>query len=327
MINVPVIDISTFTPYSEKTHPAVLQLRQACINHGFFYIRGHKVSDQLQEDLLRISRLFFDQSVEEKMKISMQLAGNAWRGYFPLGDELTSGKPDMKEGLYFGIEHQEDDPHVKNEVVMYGKNLFPDNIPGFANIILNYMEEVTHLGHRLMNLMALSLDLDSDYFNKNGTEDPWTLFRIFHYPAITRDMPIDSWGVGEHTDYGVLTILKQDEVGGLQIKSGDSWIDAPYIEGTFICNLGDMFSKMTGGYFQATPHRVKNRSRRGRYSFPFFFDPGWDTEVQSIDTSNFTQNKIHGQPERWDKMKPELFQGTYGKYITMKIGKVFPDLM
>ena len=103
------------------------------------------------------------------------------------------------------------------------------------------------------------------------------LFRIFHYPPLPAGVEAEAlWSVGEHTDYGLLTILMQDEIGGLAVKSKGGWIEAPPIEGAFVCNLGDMLDRMTGGLYRSTPHRVRNRSDRGRLSFPFFFDPGWN---------------------------------------------------
>ena len=167
----------------------------------------------------------------------MELGGRAWRGYFPVGDELTSGKPDLKEGIYFGSELTADHPKVKAKLPMHGSNLFPDNPTELATTVLNYIEAMTKLGKQLMIGLSLSLGLEADYFNQNYTSDPLTLFRIFNYPnrdasAIKNEL----WGVGEHTDYGVLTILKQDDTGGLQVKTKNGWIDAPPVPNTFVCN-------------------------------------------------------------------------------------------
>ena len=86
---------------------------QACTDNGFFYVIGHGVSEDLNQRLEELSHRFFAQDVERKLEIRMALAGKAWRGYFPLGDELTSGKPDVKEGLYFGSQLDEDDPRAR----------------------------------------------------------------------------------------------------------------------------------------------------------------------------------------------------------------------
>jgi isopenicillin N synthase-like dioxygenase len=139
------------------------------------------------------------------------------------------------------------------------------------------MQQMTALGHLLMAGLARSLELDENYFAERLTGNPLTLFRIFNYPATVNRQ--ESWGVGEHTDYGVLTILKQDEAGGLQVKSKSRWIDAPPLDGSFICNIGDMLDRLTGGLYRSTPHRVQNPSPHDRLSFPFFFDPNFNAEV------------------------------------------------
>ena len=126
---------------------------------------------------------------------------------------------------------------------------------------------------------ALGLALPERYFIEHGTADPLLLLRFFNYPArpAPAHMPVQ-WGVGEHTDYGLLTMLWQDDVGGLQVRTDDGWLDAPPLPGTFICNVGDMLDRMTGGRYRSVPHRVAvNRSGRDRLSIPLFFDPDFDT--------------------------------------------------
>jgi isopenicillin N synthase-like dioxygenase len=154
------------------------------------------------------------------MKIKMSLAGRAWRGYFPVGGELTSGYPDMKEGVYFGEEIPSHHATVKAGLPFHGENLFPHAVPEIKPLVLDYMAEMQRLGHTLMEGLSLSLGLPINYFYENYTKNPLMLFRIFNYPPSSTSQ----WGVGEHTDYGVLTILKQDDCGGLEVKSKNGWI-------------------------------------------------------------------------------------------------------
>ncbi len=319
---IPVIDISNLVNQTQ-TESVAEQIGSACRVAGFFYIVGHGVDVQLQNRLLQVSRDFFAQDLDQKLKIRMELGGRAWRGYFPVGDELTSGKPDIKEGIYFGSELPEDHPRVRAGTPLHGRNLFPDT-PLFRETVLEYMDAMTRLGHTLMEGMALSLGIDRNYFRDSLTDDPTILFRIFHYPASESVAGGDaSWGVGEHTDYGLLTILRQDEIGGLQVKSKSRWIDAPPIANSFVCNIGDMLDRMSGGRYRSTPHRVRNRSDRGRLSFPFFFDPGFDAEVKSI----FEDDQIEDDRElRWDGNSVHELSGTYGEYLLQKVSKVFPAL-
>jgi isopenicillin N synthase-like dioxygenase len=334
----------------------------ACAECGFFYIVGHGIEENLQYRLESLSRQFFAQDLEAKMAIRMELSGRAWRGYFPVGGELTSGKPDLKEGIYFGAELSDDHPLVKAGTPLHGQNLFPADMPEFRLAVLDYLGAMTTLGHALMAGIALSLGLDASYFANRYTTDPLILFRIFNYPpdlpragptslrgssvgarrqasakatAVRRSFskggsaseggPEPQWGVGEHTDYGLLTMLKQDESGGLEVKSRSRWIPAPPIRGSFVCNIGDMLDRMTGGRYRSTPHRVRNLARRDRLSFPFFFDPNFAAEIKPIDLPD-AERVASDRQERWDRASVHEFRGTYGDYVLGKVSKVFPQL-
>ncbi|HYX34844.1 MAG TPA: 2-oxoglutarate and iron-dependent oxygenase domain-containing protein [Oligoflexus sp.] len=314
--SIPIVDLA------QDKKKVAADVRKACCESGFFYVIHHGVDEALQKRLEDLSRQFFQQDEASKMQLRMALGGKAWRGYFPVGGELTSGKPDLKEGLYLGTELPADHPKVKAGVPLHGANLFP-NVPGFKATVLEYMDAVTRLGHQLMGIMGLSLGLAEDYFHQHCTKDPLILFRIFHYPPDPQPKTQDSWGVGEHTDYGLLTILKQDDCGGLQVKSKSQWVDAPPVPHSFVCNIGDMLDRMTGGLYRSTPHRVKNVSGRNRYSYPLFFDPGFDSEVKPLPLAKTTRED---RDERWDKASVHAFQGTYGDYVLNKVSKVFPDL-
>ena len=318
---VPVIDISPLVTRVGDEAAVAAGIGQACREFGFFYIVGHGVDEGLQRRLDELSRRFFAQDLETKRRIRMARGGKAWRGYFAVGEELTSGKPDAKEGLYFGAELGDDDPRVRAGLPLHGPNLFPENLPTFRKTILAYLNALTRLGHTLMTGLALSLGLDRAYFADRYTADPLILFRIFHYPPA----PAPAWGVGEHTDYGVLTILKQDDIGGLQVKSQNRWVDAPPVPGSFVCNIGDMLDRITRGRYRSTPHRVRNTSGRSRLSFPFFFDPNFEARILPIDLPD-AETPRDDKDERWDKASVHDFEGAYGDYVLSKVSKVFPEL-
>jgi len=296
-------------------------LSAACRTHGFFYVSGHGVATELIGRIEAQSMEFFSLSEEEKMRIAMEKGGRAWRGYFPVGGELTSGMPDLKEGIYFGTELDRTDWRVKAGMPMHGPNLFPENPAGFRDTILDYVEQVTRAGHLVMEAIALSLGLDGNYFEARLTADPLILFRIFHYPPQPEGNV--QWGVGEHTDYGLLTILLQDSVGGLQVKSGGQWVDAPPLPGTFVCNIGDMLDRMTGGFYRSTPHRVLNASGKRRLSFPLFFDPAFTARVERIEGIDTVDDD---RDQRWDGASVHDFEGTYGDYLLRKVSGAFPQL-
>lgn len=322
---VPVIDLENLLN-GQDAKTVAKEIGSACRDKGFFYITGHGISPKLEQAMEELAADFFKREETYKARYSMSKAGRAWRGYFPVGGELTSGKPDWKEGFYFGEEHADDHPGVLQKRPLYGKNLFPD-IPSFRLTVLQYMQAMTQLGHKLMTGIALSLELPADYFFQNYTHDPITLFRIFHYPPPPPSQEL-LWGVGEHTDYGLLTLLKQDGVGGLQVKAAEGWIDAPPLPNTYVCNIGDMLDRLTAGLYRSTPHRVLNRSTLDRYSFPFFFDPGFDAAIKRLPLTDEQLAQIQATPgsERWDQTDIQTYQGSYGDYLLKKIGKVFPDL-
>ena len=323
---LPVIDIAPLISGAPDRNRVAAQIGAACRAHGFFYVTGHGVYAALVQRLEDLSRRFFELPEETKMQWRMALGGRAWRGFFPLGGELTSGRPDWKEGLYLGTELPASHPLVQAKTPVHGPNLFPD-VPGLRETILAYMAAVTQLGHRLMEGIALSLGLPASYFAERYTADPLILFRLFNYPSqpVPEGMDVQ-WGVGEHTDYGLLTILHQDTVGGLAVHTPGGWIDAPPVPGAFVCNIGDMLDRMTGGLYKSTPHRVKrNTSGRDRLSFPLFFDPNFEARVQRIEGLAGAEAR-DDSAERWDRANVHAFNGRYGDYLLAKVSKVFPQL-
>jgi isopenicillin N synthase-like dioxygenase len=323
--HVPVIDAAPLVRHIDQRVHTAEQIGAACRESGFFYVVNHGVDESLCQRLEALSREFFAQSESQKMQIAMSRGGRAWRGYFPVGRELTSGKPDRKEGLYFGAEVPLDHPAVRAGTPLHGPNLFP-GIPRFRETVLRYVDSLTALGHALMSGISLGLGLDEHYFKQRYYRDPLILFRIFNYPHSSASQSGETaWGVGEHTDYGLLTILRQDDTGGLQVKSRSRWIDAPPIPRSFLCNIGDMLERLTRGIYRSTPHRVINTSPRDRLSFPFFFDPSFDARMLPVEGLS-NEARADDSAERWDHATVHDFSGTYGEYLLSKVSKVFPEL-
>ncbi|MDO8422770.1 MAG: 2-oxoglutarate and iron-dependent oxygenase domain-containing protein [Parvibaculum sp.] len=328
MEKLPVIDMKPlFNGTQDERLSVAREIDAACRDNGFFYVSGHGVDPQVLARLEDASWRFFLLPDAVKLGIAMEKGGRAWRGFFPVGGELTSGKPDLKEGVYFGTELPADHPRVRAGVPLHGQNLFPAEVPELRDAVLDYLAALTRTAHALMEGVALALGLEQRYFADHYTADPTILFRIFHYPPSAGGD--EEWGVGEHTDYGLLTLLAQDRIGGLQVKTQCGWIDAPPIDNTFVCNIGDMLDHLTGGIYRSTPHRVRNASGKGRLSFPFFFDPDFDADIVSLPLSDTrsrdTGVQISGA-DRWDKADIHAISGTYGDYLMSKVGKVFPDL-
>jgi isopenicillin N synthase-like dioxygenase len=322
-LRLPVIDVGPLVgPGSAAARARVAgQIQAACRERGFFYVTGHGVPAGLLDQLAEASAEFFALPLADKLEIAMERGGRAWRGFFPVGAELTSGRPDRKEGLYFGAELADDDPRVQRGTPLHGRNLFPRQVPELRPLVLAYLDALTGVGQAVLRGVALSLGLAPDYFAAGYTADPTVLFRIFSYPPSPPGD--DGWGVGEHTDYGLLTLLAQDDSGGLQVRSPEGWTDAPPLAGTFVCNIGDMLDRLTGGWYRSTPHRVRNLSGHSRLSFPFFLDPGFAAEVPPLPDRAAAGDDGR---RRWDGQDLRAFTGTYGDYLLGKVSKVFPQL-
>jgi isopenicillin N synthase-like dioxygenase len=298
----------------------------ACRQVGFFGIVGHGLDPGLQHRLERASHDFFRRPDAEKAEISMDRAGAAWRGWFPVGGELTSGRPDLKEGIYFGAEHPSDHPRVAASTPLHGANQFPSTPNELRAAVLGWLDALRPVADAVMRAIALGLGLPAPWFERHLTADPTILFRIFHYPAPGPSGALrhdDQWGVGEHTDYGLLTLLAQDDLGGLEVRDlHDRWIPVAADREVLVCNIGDMLERLTGGRYRSTPHRVRNVSATSRLSFPYFFDPSWDATVPTL--------PLDGSPlpdrSRWDGGDVTAWDGTYGDYLSDKVAQVFPDL-
>src|SRR4030095_14005655 len=154
--HVPVIDIAPLLHHTAERVQIAEQIGAACRECGFFYVVGHGIDEALCQRLETLSRQFFARTERQKMQIAMSRGGRAWRGYFPVGRELTSGRPDRKEGLYFGEELPLDHPAVQAGTPLHGPNLFPD-IPGFRETVLRYLDVLSGLGHALMSGISLGL--------------------------------------------------------------------------------------------------------------------------------------------------------------------------
>ena len=181
-----------------------------------------------------------------------------------------------------------------------------------------YNDQLSALGQRLVSLAALALNTDPTNL-LSAFETPTTWLRLLHYPPTAPTAPEDLYGSAPHTDFGCLTILAQDDVGGLQVMApSGQWIDAPVIPGAFVVNVGDMLHRWSNGILLSTPHRVINRSGRERYSCPFFFDPHVSTEIAPLSSCVSNKRPAAFEPLVFgDFLRSELEAG-YDKHRAQK---------
>ena len=281
--SLPVIDLSA----GEEAIAA--GIGAAARGVGFFYVTGHGVDPGLTAAVFAGSRDFFALPVAVKERQSIRLSPHN-RGYVGLkGESLDpTTAPDLKEAYNIGLELAADDPRVMRGEPFRGLNLWPD-LAGWRATMLAYFDAVWAVGRRLHRGIARDLGLDPAYF-EDKLDQPMATLRLLHYPPQPPGAASGAIGAGEHTDYGDITLLLTDEVGGLEVKRRDAasadggWIAAPHVAGAFICNIGDCLMRWTNDVYVSTPHRVVNRGGRERYSVAFFLDPNPETEVACLPT-------------------------------------------
>lgn len=283
---LPVIDVAGLSASDPAERARVgRELRAACLDKGFFYCTGHGVPAGLLAAAFAEAKALFDQPDAAKDAMDKRLSA-ANRGYEQLGGQTLEpgAMPDRKEGFYIGVELPPDDPRVQAGRFNRGPNVWPQDLPGFRPVMRAYAAALTDLAETLMRGMALSLDLPETAF-ADYCRDPMATLRLLHYPPARPDAPGER-GAGAHTDFGALTILAQDDNGGLQVWDivNDRWIHADPVPGAFVVNLGDMIARWTNGRYRSTLHRVINVSGRERYSIPFFHVGNPDYEVACIPT-------------------------------------------
>jgi isopenicillin N synthase-like dioxygenase len=280
MSEIPVIDIRPLLNGTRDDERAVAAaIGQASRERGFFYIANHGV--QTAEVFAAAAR-FFALPDQAKAAVSyFQSSHN--RGYVPIEGETLDPtlRPDAKEAFNIGRELTADDPDVVAGTPFHGLNQWPD-LPGFRATTLAYYAAMRQLGEKLHRAFALDLGLPPDFFVR-FIDQPIATLRLLHYPPHPGAFDGSQYGASPHTDYGNLTLLAQDAIGGLQVKSRDSgWIDAVPIEGTLVCNIGDCLMRWSNDIYVSTPHRVVNRGNADRYSVAFFFDTNVDALVSCL---------------------------------------------
>lgn len=281
---VPIIDVGPLLDGSDPQAVAE-EIGHACEEVGFFYVKNHGVPASLVERMYRATEQFFALPFEEKQRLDVANSGPTLRGYTPTFGENVDPENtrDYKECFDFGAHDDEVSP-------FFGPNQMPADFPEFERVCEEYHEAMMMLARQLVGALSMSLDLPEDYLAKKQRK-PITVQRLLHYPSQDENVAQEEIGIGAHTDYGFLTILSQDSVGGLQVrnKEGD-WISAPPVEDTFIINIGDLAQTLTNDRYSSTFHRVVNTSGKERYSIPFFMDLDFDAVVQPLETCVSAEN-------------------------------------
>jgi isopenicillin N synthase-like dioxygenase len=313
---IPIIDISGIDEREalERVAPAV---RDACVDTGFFYLTGHGISQSLIDAAFAASRWLHARPDAEKLAIKL----NRWhRGYQPLASSTLKSSqrfapaqhPNQLESFLLRHELSPDAPGYGTRPLM-GPNQWPADAM-FRDAITRYDAAVRALGHRMLRIFAVAVGEAPGFFDRFFAPAS-TALRLIHYPPLPEARPDELYGIHPHTDYGFLTLLVQEDVGGLEVRRPDgSWIQAQPMPGTFVLNVGDVLARWTNDRFNSTPHRVVTAgANRDRYSIAMFFDPHIDALVEGL--PRFVR-------EAGGAKYPSI---RYGDYYEMRLEANYPD--
>ena len=316
---IPVVDLGALI--SDQADDAVCSIardvRAACLGTGFFYIANHGVAGELIAEAFAADRAFHARPLAEKLALKL----NLWhRGYQPFATSTLKSSArfapathaNQLESFFIRHEVSPTDPGYRVKELM-GPNQWPDDA-GFHDVVGHYDAALRALGLRLLPVFSVAVGERPGFFGR-FFDPPSTALRLIHYPPLPEDRPDDLLGIQPHTDYGFLTILAQDDVGGLEVQRVDgSWIEAPHIPDTFLLNIGDILARWTNEVFNSTPHRVIGRQAgRDRYSMGMFFDPNIEAVVRCLDGLAGGAMPVKHAPIR------------YGDYFGLRLDSNYPD--
>jgi isopenicillin N synthase-like dioxygenase len=258
------------------------EIGRAARGLGFFSVTDHGIDPALIDAVFAQSRIFFAQPQAAKDALSVANS-TAYRGYVRLGEEKLDPAiaPDVKECFNAGPDLAADDPDVLAGRPYHAVNQWPD-LPDFRATLRAFHAAALDLVVRMQRAIALDLGIDEHFFDASFS-DAVGVLRLLHYPPHPGTFDGSVYGAGAHTDYGNLTLLAQDQTGGLEVKRRDgTWVAVPPQAGTFVCNIGDCLMRWTNDIYVSNAHRVVNRSGRERFSFAYFGDPNEDARVACI---------------------------------------------
>lgn len=295
------------------------EFRTAYSEVGFAYLTGHDIAQDLIDDVFAAAHEFHALPMESKMAIELN---ELHRGFIPINTSTDRKstlanvrKPNQSESFMMMREAASDDPDVLAGAYLTGPNRWP-TLPGFRDAVVAYEQAMLQLAQRLTEIVAVVLD-DSDRVVPRSFERPTTWLRLLHYPPQPPATPEDVYGSAPHTDFGFITLLAQDDIGGLQVQSPEGqWLDAPPRAGTFVMNVGQMLHQWSNGILRATPHRVINRSGRERYSVPFFYDPNVATTIGPLPSCTTADNPLRFEPIVFGEYLRAELQAGYQRHAT-----------
>ncbi|RGD58866.1 isopenicillin N synthase family oxygenase [Kitasatospora xanthocidica] len=281
---LPVIDLSLADGSPEDRRRLHDELRAAATGVGFFQLVGHGVTPEETAALARAMRAFFALPEADRLAVS-NLNSPHYRGYTRTGDERTGGSQDWRDQLDIGAELP---PHVPGSGEppywwLEGPNQWPEALPELRTAALGWIDHLGAVARRLLHELLAAIGARPDFYDEAFAGHPHLRLKLVRYPGTAPDGA--GQGVGAHKDYGFITLLLQDTVGGLQVERADgTFLEVPPLDGAFVVNLGELLEVATDGYLKATNHRVVSPvGARERFSVPFFYNPRLDAHIEPLD--------------------------------------------
>ncbi|MBD2441410.1 isopenicillin N synthase family oxygenase [Nostoc sp. FACHB-110] len=277
MIEIPIIDLASFSKTNQATHQVVArQIHDACHNIGFMYLQNTSISKNLISQVFNQSKSFFSLPLEIKQQL-------AW-------------KNEISNTGYVGIERESLNPHQPGDLkeafnfsqAELISSCLSSHFAGNYSDIFIFYQACTELANKILQVFALALELPEDFFTIRHNQQNHTL-RLLHYPPLQTPPKLGQVRAGEHSDYGSITLLFQDDMGGLEVQTtAGEWIAAPAILDTVLVNTGDLLQRWTNDVFCSTKHRVMipqdEKLKRSRYSIAFFCHPNDDVEIACLES-------------------------------------------
>ena len=296
--DIPVIDLAGLDAGGAAILRVGRDMLRAAETVGFFYISNHGVPQPLIDDVFRVAHAFFAKPLDRKQGVAVN-AGH--RGFIRMGEAkmATGAKPDLKESFVWGLDAPGPDGIPPNQ--------WPHFQPELRPVLTEFFGAGSVVGWRLLRAVACALDVAPETFVRT-IDRPVSRGSVIYYPPQPPEMGSDQFGVSSHTDYGCLTLLYQDDTGGLQVQARNGWLMAQPIPGSFVVNVGDLLARWSNDRFRSTPHRVVNRSGRARYSTALFIDPNRDTPIVPVTRQ--------GEAARYDVV-------TCGDYLRSRLDAAF----
>ncbi len=321
--SIPSLDLGRFDaarPYERED--ALAQLRDAAHHVGFFYLTGHGIEPQLLERLMNCAKLFF--ALPERDKLAVEMVNSPhFRGYTRVAWERTRGLQDWREQIDIGAEKPAlaASPEAPAWTRLQGPNQWPAALPELRPAVLGWQAAASLVLTRLLRAFAAALGQNEEVFEPLHGNDPHILVKLIRYPG--RDRTSSDQGVGAHKDSGLLSLLLQDDQGGLQVQTANGWVEVAPRAGTLVVNIGELLELASDGYLRATLHRVLTPPPgRERLSAAFFLGARLDATVPRLALPGELAARARG-PER-DPNNP-LFRGVGQNYLKGRL-RSHPDV-